>query len=64
MIEDKRFKIRERKGDNDKNMCSDKDVDLQSRLFKNYNTVPYIEFVGLQEGGNLQAGKYAFYIKL
>ena len=62
-VEDKRFKIIDRKGDTDTNIYSDENVDLETRLFKNYNKVPYVQFLGLQEGGNLLTGNYSFYFK-
>lgn len=63
VTEDKRFKIIDRKGDNDTNIYDQNNVDLETRLFKNYNKIPYLDFLGLQEGGNLQTGTYSFYFK-
>ena len=62
-IEDKRFKIIDRNGDNDTNIYSADKFDLETRLFKNSHSIPYIDFLGLQEGGNLKAGNYSFYFK-
>jgi hypothetical protein len=63
VTEDKRYKIIDRKGDNDTNIYDEDNVDLETRLFKNYNKIPYIDFEGLQEGGNLVSGVYCFYFK-
>lgn len=63
VIEDKRFKIIDRKGDNDTNIYDQDKIDLQTRLFKNTSTIPIIDFMGLQEGGNLQTGNYVIYFK-
>ena len=63
VAEDKRYKIIDRKGENDTNLYSDTNVDLETRLFKNYNRVPYATLEGLREGGNLKAGVYSFYFK-
>lgn len=63
VVEDKRFNIIDRKGDNDTNIYHEERIDLDTRLFKNSNSIPYIDFHGLQEGGNLKAGNYIFYFK-
>jgi hypothetical protein len=63
VTEDKTFKIIDRKGENDTNIYEQDNVDLETRLFKNYNVVPYVEFNGLQEGGALKAGNYCFFFK-
>lgn len=63
VVEDKRFNIIDRKGDNDTNIYHEERIDLDTRLFKNSNSIPYIDFNGLQEGGNLKAGNYVFYFK-
>lgn len=63
VIEDKRFKIIDRNGDNDTNIYKEEHFDLETRLFKNSNNIPYIDFLGLQEGGNLKSGNYSFYLK-
>ena len=63
VTEDKRFKIIDRNGDNDTNVYKKELFDSQTRLFKNSLNIPYIDFLGLQEGGNLKAGTYSFYIK-
>lgn len=63
VVEDKRFKIIDRNGDNDTNIYNTENFDLETRLFKNSNNIPFIDFLGLQEGGNLKAGNYSFYFK-
>lgn len=63
VVEDKRYKIIDRKGDNDTNIYAEDRIDLDTRLFKNSNSIPYIDFHGLQEGGDLKAGNYVFYFK-
>jgi hypothetical protein len=61
--EGKKFSIIDRKGNNDTNVYNENLFDLQTRLFKNYNVIPFIEFEGLQEGGGLTTGVYNFYLK-
>ena len=58
VTEDKRFKIIDRNGDNDTNIYSTNTFDLETRLFRNSNHIPFIDFLGLQEGGSLKSGTY------
>ena len=62
-IEDKRYKIIDRKGNNDTNIYDLAELQQNTRLFKTTEKVPCVLFDGLYEGGALQAGNYVFYFK-
>ena len=61
--EDKRYKIIDRKGNNDTNIYNIETLAQNTRLFKTTEKIPYIEFNGLYEGGTLRSGNYVFYFK-
>jgi len=62
-IEDKRYKIIDRRGNNDTNLYREQFLDRSTRLFKTSENIPFIKFNGISEGGNLPAGNYIFYLK-
>lgn len=62
-IEDKRYKIIDRKGNNDTNIYDIDSIDQTTRLFKTTERIPYVDFQGLYEGGSLMCGNYVFYFK-
>jgi len=62
-IEDKRYKIIDRKGNNDTNVYDESTIKQTVRLFKTTEKIPYIKFNGLVEGGQLKSGNYVFYFK-
>lgn len=62
-IEDKRYKIVDRKGNNDTNIYDIQTLEQTTRLFKTIEKIPYVDFKGLNEGGQLRAGNYVFYFK-
>lgn len=63
ILEDKKYERIDRKGSNDTNIYQEEFFDIDTRLLKATNKVPYIKFNGLAEGGNLRCGNYAFYFK-
>lgn len=63
VTENKTYKRIDRKGTNDTNIYKEKYLDINTRLFKTTNKIPYIKFTGLSEGGNLSCGNYSFYFK-
>lgn len=62
-IEDKRYKIIDRKGNNDTNLYSEPIVTQTTRLFKTTEKIACVDFKGLTEGGALKSGNYVFYFK-
>lgn len=62
-VEDKRYKIIDRNGNNDTNIYDIDNVDQTTRLFKTTENIPYVDFQGLYEGGQLMCGNYVFYFK-
>ncbi len=62
-VEDKRYKIVDRRGNNDTNIYKEEFISRSTRLFKTSENIPFIKFNGIYEGGNLSAGNYIFYIK-
>ena len=63
VTENKTYKRIDRKGTNDTNIYKQKHLEINTRLFKTTNKIPYIKFNGLSEGGNLSCGTYSFYFK-
>ncbi len=62
-IEDKRYEIVDRIGNNDTNIYDEQYLDEVTRLFLTTQKIPYITFQGLVEGGALKCGNYVFYFK-
>lgn len=58
-----KYQIVDRKGDNDTNIYDDSQFDTDISLYKNYNLIPKINFMGVDYGGNLPIGTYYFYFK-
>ena len=63
VTENKTYKRIDRKGSNDTNIYKENHLDINTRLFKTTNKIPYIKFTGLSEGGNLSCGNYSFFFK-
>lgn len=59
------YTVVDRKGDDDTNLY-DQGVqfDIDSSLYKRIISIPKIDFLGEQSGGNLKVGNYHFYFKL
>lgn len=62
-IEDDRYVIIDRKGNNDTNIYEDDLLTQTTRLFKTTEKIPFIDFQGLSEGGTMKCGNYVFYFK-
>ena len=58
-----KYQIIDRKGNNDTNIYDDSQFDTDTSLYKNYNLIPKINFMGVDYGGNLPIGTYYFYFK-
>ena len=63
LTENKTYKRIDRKGVNDTNIYKERYLDINTRLFKTTNKIPYVKFDNLTEGGTLQVGNYSFYFK-
>lgn len=63
-LENNTYERRDRKGNTDTNIYDASEFDIDSSLFKRYNNVPVIQFVGVQNSGDLKVGNYVFYFKL
>lgn len=67
-----RFTLREnntyervdRKGNTDTNIYDYQEFETDTSLFKRYNKIPKIDFIGVHYGGSLKVGNYFFYFKL
>ena len=58
------YKIIDRFGDNETNIYDEETLEEEISLFKLNNNIVKLEFLGLQESGNLKVGNYHFYFKL
>lgn len=58
-----KYQIVDRKGNNDTNIYNEDTFDTDTSLYKSYNEIPKITFLGEFSGGNLQIGTYYFYFK-
>lgn len=58
------YKIIDRFGDNETNIYDEETLEQEISLFKLTNNIVKLEFLGLQESGNLKVGNYHFYFKL
>ena len=65
-LENNTYKIIERYKNNNTNIyreSSDK-FDIDTSLFKKITKIPYVEFLGVETGGNNKVGNYNFYFRL
>lgn len=62
-IEDNKYKIINRNQTQQSNIYEEGSVDLQTRLFRNSNSFPILDFMGVNYSGKLKGGNYTFYIK-
>lgn len=59
-----KYQIVDRQGNNDTNIYNDStDFDTSISLYKNYNLIPKIKFLGTTENGSLPIGNYHFYFR-
>ena len=59
-----KYQIVDRTGSTDTNIYDANQFDIDTSLYKIYNTIPEITFNGIKTGGNLKVGNYVFYFKL
>ena len=62
--EDNTFLIPEHQTNTVNNIYNDDVFDQDTQLFKLYNKIPKLSFVGLSDGGSFQCGSYVFYFRL
>lgn len=62
--EDKTFLIPDHKGMKDTNLYAESTFDIDTSLKRITVNIPKLEFVGLEDGGNMKCGSYTFYFKL
>lgn len=59
------YEIIDRNGDNDSNIYDEGDqFNIDSSLYKRVLSIPKVEYLGNDSGGNLKVGNYHFYFKL
>ena len=63
-IEDGRYRIINRNQKQQTNLYKEHKIDQQTRLFRNINSIPRFELIGVSEFGQLKGGNYTFYAKL
>lgn len=63
-LENNTYKRVDRKGNTDTNLYDYGEFEIDTSLFKRYNSIPIITFQKVIQGGNLKIGNYIFYFKL
>ena len=64
VLGDNKYQIIDRQGNNDTNIYNDaEDFNTSISLYKNYNLIPKIKFLGTTDNGNLSVGNYHFYFR-
>lgn len=62
-IEDNRYRIINRNQKEQTNIYEETIIDQQTRLFRNINLIPRIQFISIDYFGQLKGGNYTFYVK-
>ena len=62
-IEDNRYRIINRNQKEQTNIYEETMIDQQTRLFRNINLIPRIQFMSVDYFGQLKGGNYTFYVK-
>lgn len=62
-IEDNKYRIITRNQKEQTNIYEETMIDQQTRLFRNINSIPRIQFTSLDSFGQLKGGNYTFYVK-
>ena len=62
-IEDNRYRIINRNQKEQTNIYEETMIDQQTRLFRNLNAIPRIQFMSVDYFGQLKGGNYTFYVK-
>ena len=64
VLGDSKYQIVDRQGNNDTNIYNDsEDFNTSISLYKSYNLIPKIKFLGTTDNGELAIGNYHFYFK-
>jgi hypothetical protein len=63
-VEDNKYKRIVRNQTEQTNIYREGQIDSQTRLFRNINTIPKIDLIDISYSGQLKGGNYTFYIKL
>lgn len=63
VLPNNQYKIVDRVGNNDTNLYDENQFDSDTSLYKRVNTLPKLDFLGIDYNGNLKAGNYVFYFK-
>lgn len=63
-LENNRYKIINRNQIHQTNLYDQSMIDRQTRLFRNINSIPKFDLVGISTFGQLMGGNYHFYLKL
>lgn len=63
-LENNTYKRVDRKGNTDTNLYDYGEFEIDTSLFKRYNSIPIIQFQKVIQGGSLKIGNYTFYFKL
>ena len=62
--EDRKYAIPDHFGSKDTNLYQEKELKLDTNLYKTISQFPTLEFVGTSHGGAMPCGNYHFYFKL
>lgn len=62
-IENNRYKIINRNQKEQTNIYEETNIDQQTRLFRNLNSIPRIQLISVDLFGQLKGGNYTFYVK-
>ena len=63
VLQDNKYKIIDRTGDNDSSIYSEETFDSDTSLFKVFKTHLKVNLTEISQGGNLKVGNYVFYFK-
>lgn len=63
-LENNTYKRVDRRGNTDTNLYDYGEFEIDTSLFKRYNSIPIIQFQKVIQGGSLKIGNYTFYFKL
>lgn len=63
-IENNRYRIITRNQLQQTNLYKESKIDQQTRLFRNINSIPKFDLIGVDHFGQLTGGNYTFYVKL
>jgi hypothetical protein len=58
------YEVADRKGNLDTNIYSEENFKIEAGLIKTVRTISTVDFLGIEDGGNMKVGNYTFYFKL